>query len=135
MFGVEGDGDADARVVFHTVALFRRGLVCIVAAGLTIGFPLDDEAAAAGGHEASEDGGEFAGDLLEGAFDCFVFALVEDVDEVADRGLRGVEFGAAGGEGVALRGEVGVLLDGFFVDVAVFLEGFVDFVEAFDGLE
>jgi len=27
------------------------------------------------------------------------------------------------------------LLDGFFVDVAVFLEGFVDFVEAFDGLE
>lgn len=129
VFAVEADADADAGVVLDAFApCVVVGVVVVVVLRLAIGLALDDETAAAGGDEFLEDGGEFARDLFEGAFDGFVFALVQHGDEVLDRGLRRVELGAAFGEGVALGGEVVVLLEGFLVHVTVFLERFVDFV-------
>ena len=57
------------------------------AAGVAVALALDDEPAFPGGHEAREDGGEFLGDLLEGALDGLVLALVEHLDQLLDRVL------------------------------------------------
>jgi hypothetical protein len=74
-----------------------------------------------------EDFGEGFGDLFEGALDSFVFALVEDVDEVFDGFAAAVELFLPGRQLVSLFREIFVLFEGFLVDVGVFLQGFVDF--------
>jgi hypothetical protein len=73
-------------------------------------------------------------DLLEGARDGFVFAVVEELDEVLDGVARGAEFTASRGELLAPAGEVFVLLEGFLVDVGVLLESLVDLFEFADEL-
>lgn len=145
VLAVEGDGDADARVVFD-----RRGALflavasghlfvafvveAVAAAGLLVALALDDEHAAAGGHELDKDFGEGLGDLLEGPLNGFVFALVEDVDEVFDGFATCVKLFLPVGEVLSLFGEVFVLLEGFLVHVGILFEGFVHFAETLGGL-
>jgi hypothetical protein len=81
-------------------------------------------------HELLEDGGELLGDLLEGALDGLVLALVKMRDELLDGGLGGVEFLAALEELVFLICEAVILLKGFLVDVLIFLERLVDSLDA-----
>ncbi len=79
MLAVEADADANPGVVLHTRPP-RLVLAVVFVLRRAVGFALDDKAAAASGHELLEDGGEFAGDLLEGALDSFVLALVQHGD-------------------------------------------------------
>jgi hypothetical protein len=72
--------------------------------------------------------------LLERALNGFVFAGIQDLNEVFDRFLRRVKLCAAFCKDVALFSEVGVLLEGLLVDVGVLFKGFLDAVEAFVGL-
>jgi hypothetical protein len=141
VFAVEGYGDADAGVFFHlallALRLFFVHVVVVgghVAADVAVGFAVDDQAAATDGHELLEDFSESGGDLLEGAGDGFVFALVEYVNEVLDGFARSIELGAAIGESAALACKVLVLFEGFLVDVGEALEGLVGLGELFGDL-
>lgn len=124
VLGVEGHGDADARVVLDArrlAAVLGRRLVAVGivvrAARVAVRAALDDEPAGAGGHELDEDFFEEFGDLFEGAGDGFVFALVEHFDELLDVVARFCEVVASRGECFAPLGEVFVLLERFLVDV------------------
>lgn len=125
--GVEGHADADARVVLDGAALL---LVRVLGVHAAVGAALDDEAAVAGGHELLEDGGELLGDLLEGAFDGLVLALVQMRHELLDRLLRLVQLLASLEEAVLLRREAVVLVQRLLVDVLVLLERLLDLHES-----
>src|SRR5271170_116301 len=84
---VEGYTDGDTNVILHSLTI-----VCVE----EVVFSLDDETTGSGGDEFFKDFGKVFGDLFEGSFDDFVFALVEDFDEFADGFLGGFEFCATG---------------------------------------
>ena len=135
VLGVEGDGDADARVVLHArvsprlvVRLGQRRLA------LRVALALDDEPASTRRNQAREDAGEFLGHLFEGALDGLVLALVEVLDEVTDGALGVTKLLAPLRQLVALAREVGVLLECFLVDVGVLFERFVDRAKFLDCL-
>ena len=127
VLGIEGYNNANGNVFFDFAALLARLLLlCILLFAVVIVLravrsSVDDEATCADGDEFLENALEGRGDLLERAGDGFVFAVVEDIDEVLDRLSRRVEFGAAVGEGFALACEVLVLFVGLLVDVCELL--------------
>src|SRR5689334_15484262 len=110
VLGVEADTDAYACVILDTLALL---LALVGGASSAVALALDDEAALASGHELFEDVGEFARDLLEGALDGLVLALIEHLNKLLDRILGFVELGASRRQVRALLGEDVVLLERF----------------------
>jgi hypothetical protein len=125
--GVERDADTDTRVVLHAsgLLLIRVELTILT----TVGFALNDKAAVTGRDQLLEDGGELLGDLLERALNGLILGLIEMIDELLDRTLRGVELLTPLKELVALRREACVLVEGLLVDVLVLLQGLVDLSE------
>lgn len=90
MLRVEGDGDADADILFDLAALFLRSTRCSfifarVVVLCAVGFAVDDEATGADGDEFLEDALERDGYLFKSTSDGLVLALVEYIDEVFDR--------------------------------------------------
>jgi hypothetical protein len=59
--------------------------------------------------------------LLKSTLDSLVLALVQVADELFDGLPRGIKVFASFNELFPLLGEVGVLFEGLFVDVLVFL--------------
>lgn len=82
-----------------------------------------------GGHETLEDICELPGNLFEGTLDSFVLALVQVSYKLLDRLLRLVELPATLEQLILLVCKAVILLERFFVDVLVFLQGVIDFLE------
>lgn len=137
ILAVERHADAHARVILDRLPSipFLVLVVLVVTTRRSIGLALDDEPPTTGRHEPLEDVGKLARDLLEGAFDGLVLALVEDVDELDDGLLRRVQLGPSLDQRVPLLGEVVVLLKGLLVHVSVLLQAIVHLVKSFHDLD
>ena len=90
---------------------------------------MDDQATSASRYELLEDLFEVASDLLEGTRDGLVFPLVQHFDQCLDVIAGFSKVIASRAQSFTALGKVFVLLEGFFVDVRVFLQRFVGFVE------
>jgi hypothetical protein len=122
MFAIETDTDTHSCIILHGFSwLLIRFLVL---AGSLVRFPLNHEATTAGGHKTLEDGGKLFGDLLEGSFNSFIFALIKDLYKFLDRSLRVVKFLSAFGKRVTLGSEAVVLFESFLIHMLVLLQGF-----------
>lgn len=136
VFAVEADADADARVVLDGFLPGGGGVVLARGAVFSllpcVDFPLDHQPPPSGRHEFLKHLGELPTHLLERPLDGFVFPLVQHGDQLLDAVLRGFQLPAPFRQRVPLGGEVVVLLKGLFVDVAVFLQRFVDFMQFLD---
>lgn len=67
--------------------------------------------------------------MLERTLDCLIFALVENLYQFLNRGLRVIEFFSSLRKAITLRREAVVLFEGLLVNVLVFLQSLVDFLE------
>jgi hypothetical protein len=128
MLAIKTDTDAHTCIILHGFPRFFIRFLILTKS--LIRLALDNQASATCGNETLEDGGKFLGDLLEGSFNSFIFALVKYFHEFLDRGLRVVKFLAAFGERVTLSGKAVVLLKSFLVYMLIFFEGFRDLLEA-----
>ena len=130
VLAVKRDADPHTRIILHALASLRIRVVLI--SDLSIRLALYNQPSSPRRNQFLKHACEFPRDLLERALDGFVFALIKHGDQLLDRRLRGIEFFPSLRERVPLVGELVVLLKSLFIHVAVFLEGFVDFMQPLD---
>ena len=123
---VEGDTDANPGVVLYASALLFVRIIRI----LTSVCPaLNDKPTMARRYKAFEDGSELLRHLLECSLNSFILTLIKMRNKFLDRLLRLVEFRTTLEQLILLVGKAVVLFESLLVDMLVFLERIVDFLE------
>jgi hypothetical protein len=127
MFAVEGHADTNASVVLHTLT----GLIVRIffLSNTLISLALNDQPTTTSWNQTLEDRSKLLGDLFESSLDGLILSLIQDLDKVLDRRLRIIKFLSSLQQAVSLSGEVVVLFECLLVDMLVFLERIIDFLE------
>lgn len=123
MLGVERHANANTDIILNTTSCFFVRLFGILAA---ICFSLDDQTAMASRHELAEDGGKLFGHLFESTLNGLILSPVKVLHKLFNGSLGIVQFLSALHQLLLLRCEVVILLKGFFVNVLILFQRFVD---------
>jgi hypothetical protein len=117
MLAVEADANPYSCVIFNTFPPVVLALLILFLSRLDISSSLYNQTTFASWHQFLKDGCKFARHLLEGSFNGLIFALIQMIDQLLDRLLRGIQLCSTLDQGLPLLGKIVVLFKSLLIDV------------------